>query len=682
MTFRPRKWLLYAPVAILPFLAALVLNGSAVLEDVAVRAQNSLFAAKADWAKLTFDGRDARLTGEAPNDEAADAAVAAVAATYGVRRVEGIIRVVPPPPKVELRQPTVDKVTAEASGLQVKGTWHEGHAVSLKARLADKTWSLGEGEALTSDGQGHWSLTPGLDLEPGTYDLVVETADAEGKVSRDSATDDIVILPPPPDLGLPTVESVESASSTPVIRGTWPSTVARDLAVSIGTTAFVLGKAGELVASGDDWTLTPSTPLADGTFDLSVEVQDERGRVARTATPGRLLVDTQPPATPVVGPVVIEGEGITVGGTWPEGDAISLVAKLADRIWTLGKDGALSSDGKGNWRFAPDVKLAPGAYDLAIEVADRLGNVAADSTRNEIVIAAPPPPPPPEMTAPSVVPAVETMARPVVRGTWSEIAATALAVAVAGQRYELGRDAALASDGIGNWSLSLPAPLADGVYDVVVESRDAKGEVLTDSTVGELVIDARGPASPTVAFYAGEGSPERISGTWDWENASSLSIAVPVLGWTARLGTDGDLTSAAGAWALRVASPMPPGSYDVEVIATDSRGRVARDQTRFEVLVREPLPPITPPTVLYYSGEGLPKDLRGGWDEGEATTLAVSIPAAGIAATLGTGDTLTSDGAGHWTLLLPQDLAPGRYDVAVATSDGGSRTATETFAGA
>ena len=57
MTFRPRKWLLYAPVAILPFLAALVLNGSAVLEDVAVRAQNSLFAAKADWAKLTFDAR-------------------------------------------------------------------------------------------------------------------------------------------------------------------------------------------------------------------------------------------------------------------------------------------------------------------------------------------------------------------------------------------------------------------------------------------------------------------------------------------------------------------------------------------------------------------------------------------------------------------------------------------------
>lgn len=94
MTFRPKKWLLYCPVALLPFIAAAALNGNRVIADVAGRAAGSLDQAGAAWAKLTFDGRDATIAGDAPDEAAIETAVRAVAATPGVRRATSLARVV------------------------------------------------------------------------------------------------------------------------------------------------------------------------------------------------------------------------------------------------------------------------------------------------------------------------------------------------------------------------------------------------------------------------------------------------------------------------------------------------------------------------------------------------------------------------------------------------------------
>jgi len=94
MKFRPAKWLLYCPVALLPFIAAAALNSNRVTEDLAGRATRSLDQAGATWAKLTLDGRDATIAGDAPDEAAIEAAVRAVAATPGVRRAVSLARVV------------------------------------------------------------------------------------------------------------------------------------------------------------------------------------------------------------------------------------------------------------------------------------------------------------------------------------------------------------------------------------------------------------------------------------------------------------------------------------------------------------------------------------------------------------------------------------------------------------
>ena len=568
--------------------------------------------------------------------------------------------------------PVINPMSSEWPA-RVTGTWPDQDGVALKATLAGKTWTFGKDAALSSDAPGNWTLTPDSELSPGTYDLAIEIADKLGNVSRDATKDEITIVAPPV-LPAPTVESLLSNSATPGIKGTWPSDVANALAVKLADKVYVLGTAGELTADGDNWRLKLAAPLADGDYAVSAEVHDKRGRAMASVAPGKLSIDTVAPVAPTVAPFAGEPP-LQVTGTWAEGDALSLVVRLADKLWTLGQDAGLASDGKGKWSFAPELDLAPGTYDLGVEITDRAGNVSRDATKDEITIVAPPPPPPPPpvMEVPAVTAAEETVARPIVKGTWSEIAAKSLEVAIGGMAFELGGNAELTSDGIGNWSLALPSPLDDGTYDVSVGSTDASGKSLSDTTRNELVIDAKGPATPTVKLYAGEASPDHMSGSWDWQNATSLTVSVPAANIAASLGGGPALTTAADGWILALSGTLPPGSYDVVVETADKRGRVSKDQTRFELLVKQPPPPPPPamkaPTVASYSGVETPAAITGTWDEVTATRLSVAIAGASLKAVLGSDTALTSDANGNWNLALSTQLAPGLYEVTVETVD-------------
>lgn len=84
--FRPVRWLAHLPLVILPFLAAVVIQGPGVGPELVRRAEMRLQAAGQGWAKLAAYGRNIEIKGVAPSRTAADTALAAVAGTYGVRR--------------------------------------------------------------------------------------------------------------------------------------------------------------------------------------------------------------------------------------------------------------------------------------------------------------------------------------------------------------------------------------------------------------------------------------------------------------------------------------------------------------------------------------------------------------------------------------------------------------------
>jgi outer membrane protein OmpA-like peptidoglycan-associated protein len=284
----------------------------------------------------------------------------------------------------------------------------------------------------------------------------------------------------------------------------------------------------------------------------------------------------------------------SINGSWGEGDAITLSVTLNNKTAALGRDDALTADGKGNWTLALNETLPPGSYDVLVMTADRHGRIASDATENEVVVKASKTEP--VLPAPTVDPQEALVDRPTVTGTWPEDMAANLSVSLAGQTFTIGQNGELTSNA-GRWSLAFPASLNDGVYDVAVEVTGKNGAKKQDESQNELIIDAVGPADPTVTLYSGTQSPSTITGTWAEGDAVSLKVSLN--GTMAELGKDAGLKSdGQGNWSLTLTNTLAPGSYDVAVVTADKHGRIASDQTRSEILVKdngEPPPPPPPP---------------------------------------------------------------------------------------
>ncbi len=681
MRCNPRKWLPWALLAGLPFLAAWWLNSEGIERQLAEKAGASLAAAKSDWAKVSFDGRDALLEGNAPGRIAIDEAVKAVAGTEGVRRVDASAA------KVVLAPPTITSVVTNNARPEIKGTWPEIFARTLSVILPDRSFVLGKDPELKSDGAGNWSFVPTEPLKDGAYDISVEVDDGAGATARTAEPGKVTIdtvAPPLPvfspvssqespqslsggwpegdastlKVGLagkaytlgtdpeltsaagqwtlalgtqlaegiydltveaidlagnstrldvpgaltisgapaaPTVARYSGNDSTPLISGTWAEERNNILQVAIGGTTYELGKGANLTSDGlGNWRLDVTSPLKDGIYDAVVTVTDPAGRAVRDQTVAEIEVDATGPAAPVVNPAT----ALPVTGTYAPRDTKVLRVTLAGQSYTLGTEAALTADGE-TWSLTPAAKLAPGTYDVIVEAVDAFGNVSADGSKDELVIAGEPPPtPPPANVPPPTVTVQDTMsARPTITGTWAEDVAKSLKVAVADYSFVLGTDAELASAS-GQWSLKLSLPLKDGIYDVVAEAGDGAGNVVKDTTTNELVVDAAGPAAPTVKLYSGSESPGAVSGTWPAGDAVDLTVTLN--GRTARLGKNPDLASdTAGNWSLTLAGKLVPGSYDVSAVATDIHDRSSSDQTRFEIQVKETSGPTpTPPTAV------------------------------------------------------------------------------------
>lgn len=95
--------------------------------------------------------------------------------------------------------PTVSLYAIDVTPSAIKGTWAEGDATSLKVSIpaADLAATLGdESNILVSDGKGNWSLAVPKTLAPGSYDVVVETADKVGRKSFDQTRFELNIKAP------------------------------------------------------------------------------------------------------------------------------------------------------------------------------------------------------------------------------------------------------------------------------------------------------------------------------------------------------------------------------------------------------------------------------------------------------------------------------------------------------
>ncbi len=456
--------------------------------------------------------------------------------------------VIPEQAKVEPVVPaTPAVVNAAPAGAKwpytITGTWDDKPGNTLSAAVAGRSYKLGRGAALTSDGNGKFSFAPAAKFAPGSYDVTFTTVDPKGEAKETVAKAAIVVPEPVAVVVEPPAPVVVEPPAPVVVEPPAPVVVMPPVAAL--TTA-----AADVIPAGAKW------PYA-------------------------------------------------ITGTWDEKPGNSLSASVNGRNYLLGRGAALTSDGAGKFSFAPSAKFEPGNYDVDFTTTDASGAKLVTTVPAAIVIpkpegVIPPPSPVIEIPSPTVFSQLDLTGAPVIKGTWPNSMANNLKVTLDGTTYRLGVDGNLNAKG-GDWTLLPGVALKDGTYDVVVEAADAAGNMGMDVTTNELEVDATQPMAPTVMAAASDAPPDHLSGTWDEANAKALKVTVPQINLTAELGSAGSPLSSDGSgnWRLNLTTPLPAGKYNVIVETKDDRGRVQSDTSEGEVVIVAKGEPVPAPPPAY-----------------------------------------------------------------------------------
>ncbi|PSB22563.1 hypothetical protein C7B76_03655, partial [filamentous cyanobacterium CCP2] len=175
----------------------------------------------------------------------------------------------------------------------------------------------------------------------------------------------------------------------------------------------------------------------------------------------------------------------------------------------------------------------------------------------------------------------------------------------------------------------------------------------TDSTtIGTL--DTTPPIVTVNSLTTNDGTPQ-LTGTID-DPTATIKVTVNGVEYTAT-------NNGNGTWTLpdnAITTPLPSGTYDVKVTATDTLGNAGSDTTTNELVIDRTAPVVTVNSLT--TADGTPQ-LTGTIDDPTAT---VKVTVNGVEYTA------TNNGNGTWTLAdnaISPALSSGTYDVKVTATD-------------
>ncbi len=400
----------------------------------------------------------------------------------------------------------------------------------------------------------------------------------------------------------------------------------------------------------------------DGLKWLYAWVKDNRGNVSEgaLAAQARITLDTTGPVLSVS--AVLTSERSPALRVFTLEPVLSLVVTIDHQEYVPLGTGAQI------WMIPAhtiDPPLADGPYDVRVLAVDQAGNTGTDDTVGEVVV---------DTVAPAVgvSPCRSTQLRPGLSGTVDDPSAV-VRVTIQGAGYEA------VNNGDGTWTLQpgiLSPVVAEGTHDVVATATDGAGNVGTDATAGELIIDLTAPS-------LGHSLLADDTGTTDDRNTSDTTPVLTLAFSEPVFGQSGDVVvldpEGARVWpgeitgwgtetvVVEFTTPLAlDGSYQVVLSGTstitDWLGlplNQGHDQVCFFSLdTRSPAVTVDPKTT----SDARP-ELTGTVDEAEAL---VEVQVAGI------WYPAVNDGQGAWSLpagSIPSALESGTYDVSVRAVD-------------
>ncbi|USE81122.1 Ig-like domain-containing protein [Cupriavidus gilardii] len=529
-------------------------------------------------------------------------------------------------------QPPATPTVNPTNGTTLSGTAEAGSTVGI-----DLNGDGAPDATVTADGDGNWTYTPTSPLPDGTT-VTVTATDPAGNTSGPATTTVDAAAPAAPAIsGVtddmdpvsgPLTSGGSTNDTTPTIAGTAEAN--STVQIFNGTTLL-----GTVVADGSgNWTFSPTTPLADGTYSLTATATDAVGNVSGPGTAFVITVDTAAPAAPAI----TQASGTTLAGTAEAGSIIAI-----DLNGDGAPDATVTADGGGNWTYTPATPLADGTT-VSVTAADAAGNSSGPVTAT-IDSMAP--------TAPAIAGVTDDMdpvSGPVTSGgSTNDATPTIAGTAEANSTVQIFNGTTLlgtvVADGSGNWTFTPSTPLADGSYSLTATATDAAGNTSPASTAFDLTIDTAPPAVPVIV----QANGNTIAGTAD----ANSTIAIDTNG----DGTpDATVTAdGAGNWTYTPATPLADGAT-VTVTATDPAGNASAPATATVDAAAPAAPTIAPTNGTVLQGTA----------EADST---VNIDTNGD----GTADTtVTADGAGNWTYTPSTPLPDGTVVEVTATDAAGN----------
>ncbi|MGQ7250001.1 Ig-like domain-containing protein, partial [Halomonas sp. V046] len=351
-------------------------------------------------------------------------------------------------------------------------------AITLSGLEPGATWEF------SFDAGNTWDTGTGIEfvLEEGDYaagDVQVRQTDVAGNSSAVGRLGAVSV-----DSTAPEVPMVDPSDGT-LLAGTSEPGAAINIAIdgdeSLGLMAMADG--------AGNWSVSIDPALPDGAV-VRITASDQAGNTssAATITTDAVLVDTTPPAAPVIATGMDsvdpeQGEfasGTTINDSQPtltgSAEAGSTVA-LFEGGNALG---AVVANEQGRWSFTPDGPLADGNYAYTAKATDVAGNESVVS--NEFSFSV-------DTLAPSLMLdslAITNDVSPELSGSVDDLGAS-IAVTVNGTDYSA------TNNGDGTWTLAddILDALGEGDTTVTVTATDAAGNETVVN--GIVTIDFTGP---------------------------------------------------------------------------------------------------------------------------------------------------------------------------------------------
>ncbi len=397
-------------------------------------------------------------------------------------------------------------VIAPSNGLVITGTAEAGSLVTVSAGGS----VIGTAQA---GANGNWTFTP----SPAVGDSISLTATATDAAGNPSPPSAAVIV----DNQAPPRPAIEPSNGV-VLSGT----------AEAGSTVIITGAGGvaigQAVADGDgNWSFVPPVALTNNT-QVSVVARDVAGNTSPAAS---LIIDTVPPAAPVVEP----SNGLQLSGTAEAGSTVIITGPGGVVI------GEAAVGAGGTWTFPVGTPLQHGAV-ISVSARDAAGNTGP-ATAITIDAIAP------------AIPTIEATNGLALRGTAE--AGSTVTLTANGNTI-----ATLTADSGGNWSFTPGTAQNDGVV-ITVQARDVAGNL---SPIASTTVDNSPPSPPVIAASNGT----ELTGTAEAGSTIRLSVA------GVQIATV--VVDANGNWHYKPALPLADDTL-VTAVAVDAAGNTSGSAT-------------------------------------------------------------------------------------------------------